>query len=55
MFFRFSPEPLQVVERQFPLLHGARASSSRQAGPLAEHHEIEQRITHQSVPPVQAS
>ena len=26
----FSSEPLQVVERQFPLLHGARSSGSRQ-------------------------
>ena len=55
MLSGFRTKALQMLERQLALLDGRRPGGRGQSRPLAEHHEVEQGISHQPVAPVKAA
>src|SRR2546428_5727500 len=52
---RLGPEPREVLQRQLAVLHGLGALGGRGASPFPEHHEVQERVPHEAVAPVQAA
>src|SRR3989454_11302308 len=52
---RLGPEPREVLQRQLAVLHGLGALGGRGASPFPEHHEVQERVPHETVAPVQAA
>ena len=55
VFGALGSETAQMLQGQLTLGHGLAPFSRNRPRPLAEHHEVQERVPHETVPPMQSS